>query len=477
MAAERSLGTRWALRYAVAMFVVVAGVLYLHYQQATERMQRDAQLLMQLQANELVGVIQRDPGDVEALERYLDQKAALGFRVLQLGFRVLDPDGELILERGSLQGSPIPIPTPDALPDFESGGDVAEADTGGSFPFFTMVVRAPSGGWVQVAINTQLYARSARELRNLLLLSMPLVLLLTTGIGIALARSSLEPISRIIETVEDVSATQLTRHVPQTGTGDEIDRLAGAFNAMTDRIRAGVARMRRFSADAAHELRTPVSLMRNRLEAALDDERDPKRDEELLKLTLRDIDRLTHTVRAMLRLAHSEAGLEADRLREVPLRSLLEEIIEFFEPLAEDANVTLRLMDGPAATVVGDPTWLHQLFANLVDNAIKFTPEGGSVSVVLGANEEQATAAIEDSGIGIPADERDRIFESFHRLDSPLKRAGSGLGLPLAREIARAHGGDVVLAPYEAEGSRFVVRLPLRGPSASENRRGEGGAA
>jgi signal transduction histidine kinase len=464
MARERSLGTRWALRYALAMFVVVASVLGFHYSQTRERIERDAQLLMRLQANELVGVIQRGPDDVEALERYIDQQAALGYRVLQLGFRVLDNERNVVLESGSLQNSAIPVP--EDLPMGRGQDLVGEADGGAEYPFFTMCVRAPSGGWVQVAVNTQLFARSAREIRNLFLLSLPIVLLLTTGIGIALARSSLKPIARIIASVEEVSTTQLTHHVSQSGSGDELDRLATAFNSMTDRIREGVFRMRRFSAHAAHELRTPVSLMRNRLESALDDERNPERDGELIEGTLRDVGRLTNTISAMLRLAHSEAGLDPEQLRQVSIREALGGVVEFFEPLAEDAEVGLRLVPSQDGSVIGDPTWLHQLFANLVDNAIKFTPSGGQVAIVVDPATDFVTIVVEDTGVGVPEDERERIFESFHRADSTLARKGSGLGLPLAREIARAHGGDLQLLPNDKQGSRVVVRLPVAGPGA-----------
>ncbi|MCA9511679.1 MAG: ATP-binding protein [Myxococcota bacterium] len=468
MARERSLGTRWAIRYALATFVVVAGVLSFHYVQTRERFQRDAQLLLRLQANELVGEIQRDGADVERLERYIDRTAALGYRVLRLGFRVLDPDGAIVVERGSLENSPIPLPS--VLPKAGDPEVVEEVDTGETFPFYTLVVRAPAGGWVQVAVDTKLFARSAREIRNLFVVSLPIVALLTGAIGVALARSSLRPIARIIAGVEEVSATQLTRHVVRTGTGDELDRLASAFNAMTDRIRAGVDRMRRFSADAAHELRTPVTLMRNRIEAAADAPRDAERDQALLERTLEDIDHLSSTIRAMLRLAHSEAGVEFERLRRVSLRELAEGVVEFFEPLALDAEVSLALAAPDDVVVVGDPTWLHQLFANLVDNAIKFTPAGGSVVVSIAQQGAQAVADVSDTGIGIPAHERERVFEAFRRVDGSASRTGSGLGLPLAREIARAHGGEIELESEVGRGSVLRVRLPVGGPGASAAR-------
>jgi len=468
VARERSLGTQWAVRYALATFVVVAGVLSFHYVQTRERIQRDAQLLMRLQANELVGEIQRYGAESRELERYVDRTAALGYRALRLGFRVLDDDGAIVFERGSLAQSAIPLPR--ALPERGVPDLVEEVDVGDEYPFYTLVVRAPAGGFVQVALDTKVFARSAREIRNLFLLSLPVVALLTGAIGVALARASLRPIARIIEGIEEVSATQLTRHVVRSGTGDELDRLASAFNAMTDRIRAGVDRMRRFSADAAHELRTPLTLLRSRIESALAAPRDAEKDRLLLDRTLDDIDHLSSTITAMLRLAHSEAGVEFERLRRVELRDLLLGVIEFFEPLAIDAEVSLSLGGASDVGVVGDPTWLHQLFANLVDNAIKFTPAGGSIAIVVEQRGDLAIVSVRDTGIGIAPAEHERVFEAFRRVEGASARAGSGLGLPLAREIARAHGGEIELESALGQGAVFRVRLPLGGPGRSVSR-------
>jgi signal transduction histidine kinase len=243
---------------------------------------------------------------------------------------------------------------------------------------------------------------------------------------------------------------------------------------MMERVHAGVERMQRFSAEVAHELRTPVARMRHRIEAGLDDARDPVADRCLLEQTLGDVDRLTTTIRAMLQLAHSEAGLDDARVEEVSLNETLAGIIDFFEPLAEEAEVGLGMRVSDDARLAGDPNWLRQMFANLVDNAIKFSPRGSVVAVSLERDGTDALVAIEDQGLGVPTEARERIFEAFHRLDS--KAPGTGLGLPLAREIARAHGGDIELESELGKGSRFVVRLPLVTPaeSAPRRRRAEG---
>ena len=458
---RRSLGTQWALRYAVATFIVVSGVLYLHYSQMRIRIERDAQLLLRLQANELVGQLERHPDDPEALEQYLDEHEAIGYEMLRLGFRVFDNERKVVLERGSFANESIPLPG--TFPGVTGHAVISEKYADEDYPFYTMVVLAPDGGWVEAAVYTEVFARSAREGGSLFVLSVPFVLVITTLIGVALARSSLAPVAQIIATAERLSATRRTRHVPTRGTGDELDRLASAFNAMMDRLHGSVERMQRFSAEVAHELRTPVSRMRNRIEVALDNSRNPETDRDLLEKTLGDVDRMAATVRAMLQLAHSEAGLDDERVCEVSLGEILEGVGDFFQPVAEEASVNLTLGKTCEAVVAGDPHWLHQLFANLIDNAIKFSPPQRDVEIEIEMQGNEATVAVEDDGPGVPAAECERIFESFHRLDSQLP--GSGLGLALAREIARAHGGDIELESEVGKGSRFLVRLPGVSPA------------
>ena len=453
----RSLSTQWALRYAVATFVVVSCVLYFHYSETRIRIERDAQLLLRLQANELVGQLQRNPDAPAALERYLDEHEAIGYRMLRLGFRVFDPEGNIVLERGSFETQP--IPPPPVFPDVPGNAAVFEQPADLAYPFYTMTVRAQDGGWVQAAVYTEVFARSARDLGKVFGMSIPFVLVITTVIGVVLARASLRPIAQIISTAEQLSATRRASHVPVRGTGDELDRLAGAFNAMMDRLHAGVDRMQRFSAEVAHELRTPVSLMRNRIEAAIAAPRNAKADTLLLKQTLGDVDRLSATVRAMLQLAHSEAGLDESRIESVSLGEILGGVVDFFEPVAEASRIDLVFRPNIETNVSCDPTWLHQLFANLVDNALKFSPAGSSVCIETLAKGNDAIVLVEDNGPGVPEHECDRIFETFHRLDA--QAPGSGLGLPLAREIARAHGGDITLESEFGKGASFRVQLPV----------------
>ena len=229
-------------------------------------------------------------------------------------------------------------------------------------------------------------------------------------------------------------------------------------------IRASVRRMQRFSANAAHELRTPLNAMRSRIDVTLEKQREPEEYRRILGEMAEEVESLSNSVQAMLRLAQSEAGLQPEQRVPVEISSILGEVVEFFQPLAADAGVTLSLQPADPVTVPGDPSWLHQLFANLLHNAIKYTPSGGRVEVAVAPGEEDEGEWVEvivrDTGIGIDPEQASRVFEPFHRAAARPEASGVGLGLPLAREIARAHGGEIVLESEPGSGSRFTVRLP-----------------
>jgi signal transduction histidine kinase len=178
---------------------------------------------------------------------------------------------------------------------------------------------------------------------------------------------------------------------------------------------------------------------------------------------LDEVDRLGAGPDALLRLATSEAGLQPSQRRAVALAELLADLVGFFEPLAAEKDVKLELEVAPMSPVLGDPAWLHQLFANLVHNAIKFTPPGGSVRVELASEPDVRAAAVtvSDTGVGIPAEHLDRIFDRFHKVDASRSAQGFGLGLALAREIAKAHGGTIHVESEPGRGTRFRVLLAL----------------
>lgn len=292
------------------------------------------------------------------------------------------------------------------------------------------------------------------------MITLPLGLLLTGVLGWWLTLRSLSPIANITATARRISVSTSSESISLSGTGDELDLLAMTLNEMLGRIQDGVMQVRNFASNVAHQLRTPLSVLRIRLEVTLQQERTPDEYRRVLKQAIAEIDSLAKEVSGMLEFSRAEAGLDPEKNRPVSVAVELASIAEFFTPLAEQKGVVLRFESNSDAVVMGEPIWLRDLLANLIDNAVKYTPSGGSVSVELTRCEDWVVVEVRDTGIGISPGDAERIFERFERGPQHGLGSGAGLGLPLAREIARAHGGTIDAESIPGAGARFIVRLP-----------------
>jgi heavy metal sensor kinase len=461
-----SLGTRWTLRYTLALLVTVTIFGIFTYEQILARTQEDARFVLELQVHEVVETLQGQvPEPPDALEAgqvaaSVERSVAAADRDLKLGLQLFDQTGEPLLVRGSGEHHAFPLPAPESLdPALESWR--LEDVVGEKYPYLVLTVPV-QGGFVQGSLYTRIFVRNARDVRDIYLYSLPAVLLVTALLGTWLARGILRPLQEMNTTARRITGTHLEATIPTTGSGDELDELAVTLNGMIARIRRSVERTRRFSANAAHELRTPLNALRSRLEVTLEQDRSPEEYRRILAETADEVEELSTSVHGMMRLAQSEAGLSEDQRVPVALEPLLAEVVEFFEPLAAEAEVSLEARLEGAGSVPGDPAWLHQLFANLVHNAVKYTRKGGHVRVACASEPGGAVVRVADDGIGVPLEEQARIFEPFHRVRGPGHAPGAGLGLALAREIARAHGGRIELESRPGAGSTFSVHLPCQ---------------
>jgi heavy metal sensor kinase len=463
MAKPISIGLKWTLRFTLATMVVVSLVALYHYELVENRIRSDARVLLELQAEELVEAWDRYARreiSLEDLVDYVDGHIDSAQDELKLGIRIHDSEGAVVLERGIFLFREFPeIVGSNPLP---TSTRISQVDVGEKYAY-TVMTKPLASGFVEVAISSRRFTRALLDLRNSFLMSFPVALVLTALLGWWLARRSLRPIASITETARRITVSQLEEKLPISGSGDELDSLAQTLNEMMARIRAGVARVRAFSSNAAHQLRTPVSLLRSRLDIAATADRDPVSDQRLIEAALRDVERIGEAIRGMLRLADSEAGLTPEGRKPVELFSTLADVVEFFEPVAADEGIRLSLDATEPATVSGDPEWLNELFSNLIDNALKYTEAGGSVSVTTRREGARVAVAIRDTGHGIPADELDRVFERFQRGRREDQTGGAGLGLAVALEIARAHGGRIEVESAPGRGTTFTTWLPLSG--------------
>ena len=300
------------------------------------------------------------------------------------------------------------------------------------------------------------------ELRRLLAalaLAVPLALAFCAGLGYLLARAALAPIERLRRAAQEVTAERLDRRLSVANPDDELGRLTKTINEMIGRLERSFAEIRRFTADASHELRTPLAAIRAEAEVALANPSVTPEQERLLGSVLEECIRLARLTDQLLALSREDAGVTRSVREPVDLSALVGAVAENMRPLAEARELTLHVQGAGNVEVRGDGARLRQVFYNLLDNAIKYTPPGGRVEVIVEAG---PVVAVRDTGIGIPPEHLPHVFERFYRVDKARSRGegGTGLGLSIARSIVVAHGGRIDISSVEGQGTKCTVRLP-----------------
>ncbi len=287
----------------------------------------------------------------------------------------------------------------------------------------------------------------------------PIALLISVIGGWFLAHRSLKPVDTITRTAHKISAQNLNQRLPAKGVDDELGRLTATFNAMIGRLQESFAEIQRFSADASHELRTPLTIMRGEIEVALRKKRLPHHTRELLTSIHDELVRLSSIVENLMTLIKSESGRLTFQFGEVSLDKLMQEIAEDTLVLASSKKIKVTVGDMDTVTIRGDASRIRQLLLNLVENAVKYTPDHGTVTISLRKTGANATIEIGDTGIGIPKKDLPKVFDRFYRVK--VDGTGSGLGLAIAKWIAEAHNGSIVVTSREKKGSTFTVVLPI----------------
>jgi signal transduction histidine kinase len=279
-------------------------------------------------------------------------------------------------------------------------------------------------------------------------------------IGWFMARRALLGVEEVTQTAEDISKGAIERRVPLRARGAEIDRLATAFNNMLERIHSLICGMREITDNIAHDLRSPITRIRGVAEMTLTSGKSVGEYENMAANTIEECDRLLEMIETMLAISELEAGAGSLAMGEVDMAGVVEDACELFQPLAEDKGLTIVTEVPTSSRVYGDIQKLQRLVANLLDNAIKYTPHEGNVTVSIDGDEAQVLLLVKDTGVGISGDDLANVFERFYRCDPSRSGAGVGLGLSLVMAIVRSHGGEVAVTSSPGKGSTFTVSLP-----------------
>ena len=303
---------------------------------------------------------------------------------------------------------------------------------------------------------------SLSKLLYVFLFAIPVCLAVAGGGGIFLARQILKPVETITQAAREIEESDLNRRI-DIKTKDELGRLAETLNQMIDRLEKAFKRQREFTSDASHELRAPLAIIQAESTLALQKDRDAIAYKQSLETVSQEVDHMAKIIDQLLMLARSDAGKDQPMYEEIDLADVLQGLTSDINVLCQDKELSLEINAGTKVCVQGDKVNLRRLFLNVLDNAIRYTPHGGIISISLAQQGKTALVTIQDTGVGISLEHITNIFDRFYRVDKARSRAdgGSGLGLAICKQIAEAHGGGISVVSQAGKGSTFSIRLPV----------------
>jgi len=461
---RQSISTRLTLWYGLTLLVLLSLFAIFSYVNFHISLHRDFDRHLTHEQHQLMPFVRMDEGSPAFVS--LDDLRSVAYQTdgtYGTYVRLLSRGGEELYRSPNFQGH---IVLPLDLPK-EVREQTVSRNWGGkpSRTRYTPLVR-PDGaltGWLEITGLEWSFHQELYRLGRAFIIGILLSVLLAIAGGSLLARRALRPVAAITDAANTIKATDLSARLPtHFGVQDEMTDLAETFNSMIERLEASFNRERRFSSNAAHELLTPLTTMRSSVEVALRKERDIPKYQKTLQTILLDVDKMTETVRGLLELSRAERLAEVPRTP-VDLSRLSRDHMQWFQERAKGRGVQLALSIEPAVSVMGEASLLGEVLDNLIDNALKYTPQGGRITLEVEGDKHESRLRVSDSGIGFSPEQGEQLFDRFYRADISEVQAqsGSGLGLTVVRMIVHAYGG-VLSARSEGfhQGSTFEVRFP-----------------
>ena len=473
-ARPHSIGTRltaWGAGITLAICALTCGLLYAGVSYSL-RLQVDRFLAGE--AREFEAILAEHPGDYEKAQQAV--RLELGSRPRRdLGFRLVDERGGVLLTSDPED----PFPAPWVFPaEWNTNGEPAHYETvsprPGQYPVRVCSLPARTGKGEPVILQATYSLEDVTEslalFRKIAAGSLIVAALASIVGGRILASRSLRPVADMTVKARQIGGASLTDRLPRSGTGDEFDRLADTLNEMLERLQRYTQRLQQFTADASHELRSPLAALKGNAEVTLGRPRSEGELRHAIQESIEQYDRLTRIAEDLLLLARADAGELSLEYGTVRLDSAISAVIAMYSPLAEDRNIELEFTSPAPVRVEADDARVRQLVGNLVDNALKYSGPGKRVLVSAAIENGAARIVVADNGSGIPPDHLSAVFDRFHRVGrsrSVRTSGGAGLGLSIARSIVEAHGGTIDMTSVPGEGTRVTARIPL-GPEAGE---------
>lgn len=373
-----------------------------------------------------------------------------------LAFRLVNDAGTIIAEMG---GFPEGIPSTHGAEGYEN-----ITLEGIAYRLYTEQVISEQSDqdiWLQVAHTLTNINETRGSLINILLIGIPIAIAAAALGGLFMAKRALQPVDTITRTVQQINATDLTRRIHYEGATDELSRLTTTLNSMLERLDSAFDTERRFTADASHELRTPLTAIKGSIDVALTRQRSPEEYEATLNRIQHESDRLIRVVNDLLFLARLDAAPPRQTVEVIDLSDLLEAVVDQMRVMADEKGVIVKADIPAGIRVKGSADHLIRLYLNLMDNALKYSPEGRELTIRAEISAGQSLTHIVDQGAGIAPEHLPHLFDRFYRVERERgSSGGTGLGLALAYQIAREHGGTITVRSAVGTGTTFTVNLP-----------------
>lgn len=460
-----SIRTRLTLWYTGLLALILLLLTLLIYSVVARTLLANLQERLLAQANSVITLIQQENDPVAVMLSGRARLPSIDAFGSQYYVQIVQLDGRAVQLSENLQGRRLPVPA-NFLQDLEAGHARFVTLQASGARLHVASLPIPIGnqfvGVVEVAGLMASIDDALAVIRRVLVFVSLLALVLAAVGGSVLARAALQPIKGVTETAQQIAATRdLSRRIPTGVPTDEVGRLTGTINEMLGRLEASFDTQQQLVADVSHELRTPLTTIQGNVDllrrgAA----EDPALRSEALVAIGNETARMRRLVSDLLLLAQADAGLQL-HLQPVELDTLILDVYRQGQLLSQGTGVRVRLGAEDQAVVQGDADRLRQLLLNLVDNAIKYTPSGGEVTLTLKRQAGWVQVSVEDTGSGIPSDDLPHVFDRFYRSDrSRARPGGAGLGLSIARWVAEAHGGQLEVESQVGIGSVFTLYLP-----------------